>query len=75
MVLGKAIFQGGSVPLAYHKGGMLESFPEGGSTLIDFAKNFWEKLPKRSHARDLVRKIHMGVGLLKLSGLSFTRYT
>lgn len=57
---GKAIFQGGAVPLAVYKGGMLESFPEGGSALVDFAKKFWMKLPKgMSHARDLTRKTPM----------------
>lgn len=75
MVLGKAIFQGGTIPLDAYKGGMLKSFPERGSALVDFAKKFWEKLPKgMSHARDLVRKTPMGVVLLKLSGVCSTRY-
>lgn len=53
--------------------GMLESFPKEGSEgsvwVVDFNKQFWEKLPMRMcQTRDLARKSPMEVVLLKLAG-------
>lgn len=68
-MLGKAIFQEGTVPLGSKLFTRVQSFPKRRSALVDFAKKFWEKQAMGvCHARDLARKLPMGVVLLKLAG-------